>query len=374
MQTSTSTNENFSQTLRGISQRRKQGILEVTLPTTKATIFFVQGRIVETVLNDENPVVTVCDRLVAAGRCSMPNDPNWQDSYQALWNAIKNDGPPGRPLEFALFKKIIQHRVFDALYVLNTTNPGVFHFQSQMVEHDKECAPSISVGQLLLDFVALEGDAAAFFQKFPKDKGIRRKGSAESGQLTEEEVLLLEELSVPLIFEDLKLRSMLSTYTMREALLRLQSVGLIEVCDLPKGIASGGVFSDAFLENLESSIDSAFGGQAGTGGKKRPTPSDSGDDFDLTIHLEGESRASTVESVTTPEPKVTRASAAVEVSEQVVEKPAEPLFDIKRRLAALSYPLLTANIVPATIVVALLFGAILIPYLRWGPVLHYFAH
>lgn len=248
--------DNLSQTLRDISQRRRQGVLEVGVLDQKYELLFVQGRVVDLHKNGHN----LCEEIVQCLKRIGVVPENWEDydasiSFRELYTVINAKGFLD---DEDLFKSILKHRLLDQLYGVCTANSGYFSFRVRMVEYDKELCPSISVGQLLLDLVAFETDLPKFKEIFKEDLRAVADRSKPSS-LSEEEKLIVGLLHEPLKIADLRARSILSAYHFQETLLSLRDQKVIALGDEHSAAAELGFDLDSLSSSLDSVIDESFG-------------------------------------------------------------------------------------------------------------------
>jgi len=358
MQTGVITSENFSQLLRSFSQRRKQGVLEITYPDKRLDISFVQGRIVEAILNGENPVTLVAQLLKQAGIIQGMPAEGWEESYESLFRLI-NDGSADHLVEETLFSRVVKHRVLDQLYMLRAEEGGYYSFNSKMIEHSKHFAPSISVGQLLLDFVALESDKSALAQLFPAGCSLSWNSMELSDGLAEEEAVLCGLMSSPISLAELRSRSLLSEYHFQEGLLGLQRRGMLRIA----AAVEAGERSDlsaGLLADLESSIDAAFGAVGGL--------SDSASENAAAGELQDFESSNAAD-----QPAEQIGDEEFEEGEQDGEELDEEDEDddygvapnARARFGLVSFRILNMNWIPHTVVLAFVLAACLVPFFFW---------
>lgn len=248
--------ENLSQTLRDISQRRRQGVLEVSVLDQQYELFFVQGRVVDVHKAGQN----LCEEIVQCLKRIGTLPENWEDydatlAYRDLYLFINSKGYLA---DEEFFKVVLKHRLLDQLYAVCTANSGFFSFKVKMVEYDKELCPSISVGQLLLDLVAFETDLPKFKDMFQDDLRVVAE-AGNPGSLSEEEKLIVDLLHEALKVSDLRARSILSAYHFQETLLSLRDQKIIRLSDEQSVAAELGFDLDGLSSSLDSVIDESFG-------------------------------------------------------------------------------------------------------------------
>jgi hypothetical protein len=249
--------ENLADVLRGISQRRRQGILEVTCSDSVTSILFVQGRVVEAMTSKLTSVQETVEWLERAGYPVADPKEFLEETYSALQSRLTLELSG----EFALSEEQLQHvirqRVLDRLYKLDVGAGSFYTFKEQMVEHDKDFAPSISIGQLLLDLVELSAERDDFDRRFPDNSVIRRTEGALNGA-SPEETIILRMLGAGIGLSELERRCLLSSYHFRHSLLDLLNNGGISV--VPEKVKPAQPNSDLALDSfLSDSIDLAFG-------------------------------------------------------------------------------------------------------------------
>ena len=257
MQTGVLTSENLASVLRDVSQRRRQGTLSIHLLNRQIELLCVQGKIVEVIEVGISPVSELIDTLFKGGRLeNIP--PNPPENYKALFQFI-NTGP-GNTFDEALFRQVVKERIANKLYGLDLKNGAHYAFQMQMVEYDRDFCPSISIGQLLLDMVALESDRERFMSLFGSGGEVALTG-IEGGTLSSEECTVLEAIGAGASFEEIARLAMLSSYHLQDAMLTLYDAKMIKV-GAPKQAADDDENFDDMLSSFEQSIDQAFDSSA----------------------------------------------------------------------------------------------------------------
>ena len=271
MQTGIITPDNLSQVLRSISQRRRNGVFTVTAGEDQVIVYFNQGRIVEATGAELYPVEELVEVLRTAGLVG--KDFYSDDSSYSEFFLKFHEEYPDTPLDESLFKQVIRHRILNKLYSINPKSAGAFYeFSAQMIDYDKNFSPSISVGQLLLDLVALESDSEKFYNQFPEGCVLVPAREPEVS-LSDEEILLLAAIGQGAVLEDVAQRSMLSVYHFHDGLLSLINQELITVqgngdvshaVQSENGQLSGAqqVDSGNMQQFFSESIEKAFKGNA----------------------------------------------------------------------------------------------------------------
>ena len=263
MQTGLVTNDNLSEVLRGLSQKRKQGVLELAIGQEKWNISFLTGKIVEVSKEGENPVETLFERISASGRVTQEVSGEL-DSYKALLVSLNENGESGPVIDSELMKSFVKHHMLNKLYEIDLGNGAYYSFHTQMIEVDADLQPSISIGQLLLDLVGLETDSERFAGLFPEDVRVVPSGDPSQRALSDEESSLLEHSVEEPTIGELRARSLLSSYHFQEIVFGLYEAGLIEIVDDVVGTGEGSAPSgeldiqQVLSGALDRSIDDVF--------------------------------------------------------------------------------------------------------------------
>lgn len=346
MHTGVSSQESLSQVLRNISQRRRQGVLELHFGDRVVHVHFVQGKIVELAERGSAPAQEIANILVAANLLS-PQFAAGINSYQDLLLPLQVGAASAGTTPKELVKRAVRHRILSKLYLLDLDSPALHSFDSTMVEYQRDFAPSISVGQLLLDIVALHSDRSKFLSIFGSNMLLSR-GEAEPTSLSEEEMLLHSLLAQAQDLDSLRLRSMLSEYAFQDALLRMHEQKHLT---LHQAESSGEEFLDEkLLNHLDAAIDEVF------------------EDEGFSIPAQEQSAPqSQVASEAAPELSILRDGATDTDRSAFISR------GIKRRLALASARALHMHWVPAFVMALFLLSTLLVPLFLWHRVFEAFA-
>lgn len=365
------TKESLSELLRTLSQRRRNGWLEIQYPDQQVNLGFMQGRICEVQHNAQSSTEEFAERLELAGYAVERSKIGWNESYSSLFVAINDGASKGQKLsiEESKFKEALKHRLLDSLYALLEQAGGTYEFRNGIVEIDSEFSPSISVGQLLLDLVALNSDESGFREKVGSKNWVERIGSDAPHGLSEEEVSLLSLVnSAGLKVTRLKELSLLSKYHFDSAFSHLLGQGLVRLSNAQVS-ATTALFGDEIVSALEDSIDLAFS-----------TSTQEPLDMLYEEHQEILKKARAYEKHSKADVKITSLSenaVAPQISAERVE--AEPTEisarqEINTSLSILSFKLLTIESVPHLIVLLYLIMALALPAIFWSGTFTAFSH
>lgn len=351
MQTGVLSSENLAQVLRGIAQKRKQGILEVTNGEQVLQIMFVAGKIVEAFQSLDQALQEIITKIGAAG--VLPADfSSIATNYAELFVQLEHEGCV---LDLDEYKVVIKQRILGELYNLNLPAGAFYSFKVQMVEIEDEFMPTISVGQLLLDLVSLKDDEQKFYETFPSDHAVRLTDDLEGNGI--EEGFLLHALKSHVHPAEIEAACMLSTFHFREVLLSLFTRGFVTVRQVDEeDVAEESRSLDDIVAALEGGIDTEV------------------ESFDLdSIELLAPTpavpdRQVDIEQVTVIGEHVQAQNCRNPVQEEVVEA-----VRISR-LGVLNARLLQADWVPGLLVLLFLFFALFTPFLSWDSCLSAFSN
>jgi hypothetical protein len=219
--------DNMAEVLRGIAQRRLQGVLEISQPDNQVRIYFSQGRIVDLQSGAGRGPSALADTLKAAGNLS-PDFGVQPKRYADLYDEVCRSAHGREPMDHASFQAVLKQQVLEGLYQLDLSVSAPYLFRVQMVDIETDLAPSISVGQLLLDLAALPSEARRCASVFGAGAIITVAGINAEFRSGEEESLyrcIADGASLP----ELARRSMLSSFYLHTLLLGLYDRGLITV-------------------------------------------------------------------------------------------------------------------------------------------------
>jgi hypothetical protein len=321
--------ENFGEICRQISQKRKHGTLEITLPDRLYKISFGAGKIVEVIDGPANPLEEIISILKHGNLLPPSFVLTTEETYKDLALTLAE---VGTGIDEKLLKRVARHRVFDKLYSLDLQVGAFYTFRVEMVDIDREFSPSISVGQLLLDLVALDNDRASVREIFGEGGVVRTDEDPDT--LSEEEAIIYDALTTRLPVDRLRMRSMVSEYHFNDALLALHKRNLVEPSFAAQEAAA------AAERDLFAALDSM------------------GEEFS-----QGVSQILGAPSEVSP------------LDEDVfADEPAPEEVPLKSRLNQLSLELTTVTWIPHLVVWCFILLAVLSPLFFWADVLEQYRH
>jgi len=225
------TEESLTTVLRQIGHKRRQGVLELVYSHRLVQISFIQGKIVEVRHGARDVAEEVLLRLQDAGLVPVafswfvdPAEPTGQ-SYRSLYISLVESG---YSVDEEFYKNAIKQCLLDRLYDLDLSGNARFQFRVEMVGADREFSPTVSIGQVLLDLVALPSNRERFEKLFPNTDQVRVKRTDNpEGVLTAEEKLISGLLSGSMSVALLQKRVMLSRFYFWGGVLSLFERGLL---------------------------------------------------------------------------------------------------------------------------------------------------
>lgn len=248
--------DSLTQTFRDISQRRRQGALEISLvDDSRQEVHFISGRIVDVVRVGVAPALDLLERLIERHLVSESWRGRGVATYESLFDALSNEFPE---FDRDYFQLTLHHMVLDKLYTLIYQNGAYFTFNVKMIEIEKDFAPSISVGQLLLDVVALQSETERFNQIFNQDQMIKLV-DLDLETLSCEERLIAEVLvDSACSISELRSRTILSSYHFAEAILSLYDHNLIQFGNFEQKGSGSFAELDELAQFMDDKIDAQF--------------------------------------------------------------------------------------------------------------------
>jgi hypothetical protein len=340
------TPDNLADVLRQISQRRRQGILELSLHSGLAKIAFVQGRIVDASHSAVHPAHELVGWLQRAGY-PVGAAEGYPESISAVEERLKEECVTPFAIGPELIKNLNRHRIIEHLLSLDLGSGALYTFRVQLVETDKYSA-NISVGQLLLDLVEMEGEAATFAQIFQPETIVKAARAAKISELNEDEQMILRAIHDGCSVQELENRALLSRHAFRHGLLELRANGVLSVAvsqDDDLAIAEEGDLASF----LSDSIDDAFGLNDPQSASNQPEGIDAGS-------------AHQAEPTLCP-----RAAEAAELAELSTFAPAQ--LTLRARLAPMSAELLQSSMVPQCVALLFVILAFALPMASWSDLL-----
>ncbi len=176
MQAGIVTAENIAQILRGISQKRRHGTLEVHAGDNTLEIYFYQGKIVNLRLQGIPLARMVAKRLAA--RETIVARP-WIEEVEVFAELAQRMKDAGEDVAPELLAMVLQQQALELLYALEIVGGSFYHFRVEMVEAPADGELQLSVGQVLLDLVALKENRDAMKKRLPEDAVVARGAPEE---------------------------------------------------------------------------------------------------------------------------------------------------------------------------------------------------
>lgn len=221
----------LSAAFRSLSHKKRQGVLEITFDDALVQLSFFEGKIVEVTKVDDSELMPICERLVVSNRLNPKllerlrgNDITVKQLHKYLTdkNQLSHE-------EFIAAKSAVE---LDVLHSLVQVNGGYFNFKPKLVKVDKELALSLHPGQLVLDFLEIEHDDERFyslFGAFESDSQLRVVAGANSAGLSAHEERIWRAVEAPQTLVELRAKTLLSTFALKQSLLVMYDRESIEV-------------------------------------------------------------------------------------------------------------------------------------------------
>lgn len=243
--------ETLSSTLRELSQRRRSGVLSISMRDGPVRVFFHHGKIVEALVEGMPATLDVAASLERAGLAVFPED-YVVNSYSDLFSDLSTSRYGRVEVTLDVFKRVVKHRILDRMYQLDLQQGARFEFNAEFPEVERDYAPAIPIGQLLLDLVALKSDGPAFEERVPPEAIISGATLPEGTSFSEDEQIVFDLIGDGVKREYLFAKTMLSKFHFQDAVLAMLNQGIITVRE-------GGPDINQLAGALDSAIDSAFG-------------------------------------------------------------------------------------------------------------------
>ncbi len=236
MQNGTLTFESLTTLLRGLSQKRRQGVLQINLGRKQLELSFSNGKIVE-VRSSLKPILEeICQRLLKAHKISLDHFNKLHGSNLFLEDisieqlaVVLGDRLGVKRGDVIRAKHSAE---LDELYSLREVQDAEYEFIPRIIKSEPEFSLSISPGQVLLDLVEMDsfkGRFAELFQDLSTDSvSVRVIEESDSG-LSPVEKELWHGLQLEKNLKKVADAALLSQYQLQESLLALYDRNFIEV-------------------------------------------------------------------------------------------------------------------------------------------------
>ena len=256
--------ENFPQILRGISQKRRHGVLELHVGDQIVEVFFYQGKIVDVFRNKQTILKQIAHRLVARGSL-----------YEGEWLVADVSAPilleqseiAGFELSDEILRKMSQQRALENLYAIDVHAGSYYNFRIEFVASPLDEALQISVGQLLLDLVGYSEVHSLFVTHCAEDLVLSRGQPADREYTFEEQDLIWlvdGEMNISMLRES----SMLNRLTFEETVISLLQEQILSKLNISENLSSMPDVYDLDA-SLDACIDQAFKGSASLSSPER---------------------------------------------------------------------------------------------------------
>ncbi len=259
MQTGVIGSHNVSNVLRGIAQKRQQGVLHIEYQERSVSLYFVQGKIVEVREEGLIPAQEIVQALKSAGLINV-NTVIEANTYTELVETIKKITRTREELDEAVVRRAIRHRVLDKLYSLDFSREVPYTFDLTLIDVEREYAQSISVGQVLLDMDALLSQSVEFQAHFPAEMFVVRLDRTKPALETAEEDVIWDAIGKGSSTEELKSHALLNRLLFQTTLLEMLGRELIAVQSTPEIAPVPAAEESAPVREISPSLVGAVGG------------------------------------------------------------------------------------------------------------------
>lgn len=223
--------DELTRVFRSISQKRRQGVLEIQLGSHSVFISFHNGKIVDAGQLEKPSTLAICERLMLCGKMTSDQRQELLDEGMSIANlcgVLVEKGVCTKE-EFLAAKTVFQ---MDTLYSLRKASRGHYEFTPKMTRNEEEYSLNLAPGQLLLDMMELDSEegryAGVIAALSAKDTRIVAANQG-MGQLSTGEEALYSVLEESSCLEEICQRTLLTEYQLRAALLALFDKKLLKV-------------------------------------------------------------------------------------------------------------------------------------------------
>lgn len=254
MQAGIITEENLSQILRGISQKRRHGVLELHAGERVLEISFFQGKIVNLCDQGKSLARSVAERFVR--RETIYAHP-WIETIDTVHSLAEQLSLGGEDVAPELLALVVSQQALETLYTLRLESGSYYHFRVEVVAAPTDLDLQLSVGQLLLDLVALKDDRTAISRAISDDMIIAR-GIPQEREYSLEEQDLIWLVDGEMTVAQLRARSLLNSPTFDDTLYGLINEGVLERQDAPDSTSPPLFDMGALDASIDRYVDEAL--------------------------------------------------------------------------------------------------------------------
>jgi hypothetical protein len=214
----------FSVLARSIAARRDSGVLVYTSETTEISFLFYQGKLVDG-RRDRLPLADqIAERMRQAGYEIHIQSQSYEDlTNEQLIEYVESQG-----YGLQLVRFFLEHVLMDYIFDLQSITEGECRFDPRVVSFNRDIAPALTIGRILLDIVALQEDPLLNSQAYSSSSIVKLLGSIDRESLCQsiiKRVLDRGECSI----ESLRKKSGISQFEFQETLKEMIATGTIEL-------------------------------------------------------------------------------------------------------------------------------------------------
>ncbi|HMO01965.1 MAG TPA: hypothetical protein PKD37_01395 [Oligoflexia bacterium] len=157
----------IAEIIRGISSRKHNGELRIEPNDHLVTLLFFKGRLVDVIDSKADSTAQLLDKLAQLGY-STPPDRDIQGL--TFGSVVQMVFTINEKLTAEKLTEIFKELILDRLTAIDLSVGKLFEFENKVVEFEREFAPQLMVGQILIELDIVRTDAKKFAEDFPGDK------------------------------------------------------------------------------------------------------------------------------------------------------------------------------------------------------------
>ena len=244
--------DSLTNLFRSLSQKRRQGVLEISMNDSLLKIGFHNGKIVEVSKAGQTLDRAIAGRLKDAEMISkklFDSIAEVELTVDQLYQLVESEGPVPKN-NFSSVKEACE---LDTLFELKNLNQGYYAFKPQIVQMSKNFGLNLPPGQVLLDLMELETYEERF-RGFIGDldyQSIFVKCTRELPRLTENEQHIWQLIGDGISLRALQKKSLFSDFHFQETMLSLLDRRGIELGSVPDELAPAPESEDEVEEDTE---------------------------------------------------------------------------------------------------------------------------
>jgi hypothetical protein len=236
----TLTRESLISVFKALSLKQRQGILEVTIPSSYYELCFHDGVVVEVKGTEDSVARLITSRLLEGGYITKELTAALSDvelTVDQLYEFLVGDEHVDQQ-RFVSAKRAVEH---DIIIYLSEAEEGFFNFTPKLIQFRPELSMAGSPGHLLLDVFEYDNDRERFeeiFEDVESSAVFVCKTGELSTNLTDAEKAVWSQIQVEESIKQIYQRALLGVYDLQQALLSLYDRNLIGVAESEEVISA----------------------------------------------------------------------------------------------------------------------------------------